>query len=178
MTMARQFRKRFYYAARAFGPPEDLLTQLGNRRGVKGSEIDFVLFSHAHWYFFQIFFMFTEGSLSKFKKMFQMRIDILDQEQLNIVHLATPPIQNQHEMGYFFELKSKTENFSEFTGPWQKFGAFEKAYDFLGDGSLWVIQAPGRMPGNLIYCVLLKQENGLFLVIVVIVCMPISMPSI
>jgi len=40
----------FYGPARAFGPKEDLATQIAKRRGVKGSEIDAVLFSHAHWY--------------------------------------------------------------------------------------------------------------------------------
>lgn len=36
-----------------------------------------------------------------------------------------------------------------FWGPWMKFGAFEKAMDFLGNGSLWVLEAPGYMLGNL-----------------------------
>ena len=40
----------FYGPARAFGPKEDLPTQIEKRRGVKASEIDAVLFSHAHWY--------------------------------------------------------------------------------------------------------------------------------
>lgn len=39
----------FYGPARGFGPKNDLPTQLEKRRGVKGSEIDAVLFSHAHW---------------------------------------------------------------------------------------------------------------------------------
>jgi len=42
-------QKVFYGPARAFGPKEDLATQLEQRRGVKASEIDAVLFSHAHW---------------------------------------------------------------------------------------------------------------------------------
>jgi hypothetical protein len=39
----------FYGPARGFGPKDDLPTQLEKRRGIKGSEIDAVLFSHAHW---------------------------------------------------------------------------------------------------------------------------------
>ncbi|OAL42547.1 Metallo-hydrolase/oxidoreductase [Pyrenochaeta sp. DS3sAY3a] len=37
----------------------------------------------------------------------------------------------------------------ELSGPWVQWGHFEKAMDLFGDGSFWVIQAPGHMPGNL-----------------------------
>jgi len=37
----------------------------------------------------------------------------------------------------------------ELSGEWVPFGPFEKALDFFGDGSFWVIQAPGHMEGNL-----------------------------
>lgn len=49
----------------------------------------------------------------------------------------------------FFHPEKATENCTEIKGEWQTFGPFKKAVDFLGDGSLWVIQAPGHMPGNL-----------------------------
>jgi hypothetical protein len=65
--------------------------------------------------------------------------------------------------GHFFDTKHQTEKFSEYSGPWQKFGAFEKAFDFFGDGSLWVIQAPGHMPGNLICCC--RIESGEWLIL-------------
>jgi hypothetical protein len=65
--------------------------------------------------------------------------------------------------GYFFDEKHQTEKFSEYTGPWQKFGAFEKAFDFFGDGSLWVIQAPGHMPGNLICCCRIQSGEWVIL---------------
>jgi glyoxylase-like metal-dependent hydrolase (beta-lactamase superfamily II) len=50
-----------------------------------------------------------------------------------------------------------TEAWAEFTGSWVPFGPFDKALDFFGDGSLWVIQAPGHMPGNL--CAAVKLEG-------------------
>jgi len=65
--------------------------------------------------------------------------------------------------GYFFDPKKATEKFSEHSGPWQKFGAFEKALDYFGDGSLWVIQAPGHMPGNLICCC--RIETGEWIIL-------------
>jgi hypothetical protein len=49
----------------------------------------------------------------------------------------------------FFHPDLATEKCEELTGEWQPFGPFDKALDFLGDGSLWVIQAPGHMVGNL-----------------------------
>jgi glyoxylase-like metal-dependent hydrolase (beta-lactamase superfamily II) len=46
----------------------------------------------------------------------------------------------------------------ELHGPWQMFGPFTKAMDYFGDGSFWIIQAPGHMPGNL--CAVVKLEDG------------------
>lgn len=51
--------------------------------------------------------------------------------------------------GAFFDPQNATENSTELTGPWVPFGPFERAMDFLGDGSLWLVDAPGHMPGNL-----------------------------
>jgi hypothetical protein len=60
--------------------------------------------------------------------------------------------------GHLFDPVHRTENVSEHSGTWTKFGSFEKALDFFGDKSLWVIQAPGHMPGNLICCC--RIESG------------------
>ncbi len=49
----------------------------------------------------------------------------------------------------FFHPENATEKCEELRGDWQEFGPFEKALDFIGDGSLWIIQAPGHMAGNL-----------------------------
>jgi hypothetical protein len=65
--------------------------------------------------------------------------------------------------GHFFDPNAQTEKFSEHTGPWQKFGSFKKAKDFFGDGSLWVIQAPGHMPGNLICCCRIQSGEWIVL---------------
>lgn len=49
----------------------------------------------------------------------------------------------------FFHPEKAIEKCTEFEGEWRPFGPFEEAIDFLGDGSLWIIKAPGHMPGNL-----------------------------
>lgn len=60
--------------------------------------------------------------------------------------------------GHFFDPEKSTENWEELSGPWQKFGPFDRAMDFFGDGSFWIMQAPGHMPGNL--CAAAKLEDG------------------
>ncbi|KAM3548220.1 hypothetical protein ARSEF4850_009539 [Beauveria asiatica] len=43
---------------------------------------------------------------------------------------------------------------------WCRIGPFENGYDFFGDGSLWLVQAPGHFPGNLAALVRTKNRNG------------------
>ncbi len=47
-----------------------------------------------------------------------------------------PPSGNVRELSY-----EKDE--------WKPWGPFEKAFDFFGDGSFWLVNAPGHMPGHL-----------------------------
>jgi glyoxylase-like metal-dependent hydrolase (beta-lactamase superfamily II) len=60
--------------------------------------------------------------------------------------------------GRFFDPEKKTERWEELEGPWTKFGPFDQAMDYFGDGSFWIIQAPGHMPGNL--CAAVRLEGG------------------
>lgn len=59
--------------------------------------------------------------------------------------------------GQYFDTEAATEKVEELTGPWKRFGPFEKAMDYFGDGSFWVVQAPGHMPGN---CVAVARTKG------------------
>lgn len=60
--------------------------------------------------------------------------------------------------GRYFDPSLHTQDWKELEGPWVKFGAFEKAMDFFGNASFWIIQAPGHMPGNL--CALAHVGEG------------------
>ncbi|KAG9381998.1 hypothetical protein A1F94_007652 [Pyrenophora tritici-repentis] len=51
--------------------------------------------------------------------------------------------------GRFFDPEDSTEDWDELQGHWKPFGSFEKALDYFGDGSFWVLDAPGHMAGNL-----------------------------
>jgi len=42
-----------------------------------------------------------------------------------------------------------TEPIEEFTGPWVRFSPFDTAMDYFGDGSFWIGDAPGHLPGNI-----------------------------
>jgi len=77
-------------------------------------------------------------------------------------HLSSPACQWD---GHFFDPSPsrRTEPLEEFDGPWVPFGPFEKAMDFFGDGSLWFIQAPGHLPGNL--CAAARVESGEWVVL-------------
>jgi glyoxylase-like metal-dependent hydrolase (beta-lactamase superfamily II) len=70
-------------------------------------------------------------------------------------HLADPNVQWD---GRYFDPERATERWKELDGPWTPFGPFEKAMDYFGDGSFWVIQAPGHMAGNL--CAAAKVDGG------------------
>jgi glyoxylase-like metal-dependent hydrolase (beta-lactamase superfamily II) len=65
--------------------------------------------------------------------------------------------------GRFFDPKRATENVAEFTGPWRQFGSFDKAMDYFGDGSFWIVQAPGHMPGNCLAVARLRSGDWICL---------------
>lgn len=70
-------------------------------------------------------------------------------------HMADPSLQWD---GRFFDPERATERWSELQGPWVPFGPFESALDYFGDGSFWVIRAPGHMAGNL--CAAARIKGG------------------
>lgn len=59
--------------------------------------------------------------------------------------------------GRYFDGKGyATERWEELSGPWKRFGPFDKVMDFFGDGSFLIVDAPGHMPGNL--CALVRLD--------------------
>jgi len=70
-------------------------------------------------------------------------------------HMANPDIQWD---GRFFDPERATERWDELHGPWVPFGPFERALDYFGDGSFWIMQAPGHMAGNL--CAAARLQSG------------------
>lgn len=68
-----------------------------------------------------------------------------------------PAISHKYDPRIFDPEVSK-EHWSELQGPWGPFGVFDHAMDVFGNGSFWIIQAPGHMPGNL--CAAARVEGG------------------
>ncbi|KAL4865048.1 hypothetical protein BDV12DRAFT_211274 [Aspergillus spectabilis] len=65
--------------------------------------------------------------------------------------------------GRYFDPERATERWETLQGPWIQFGPFEHAMNFFGDGSFWIIQAPGHMPGNLCACARLPSGEWVML---------------
>ncbi|KAJ4296316.1 hypothetical protein N0V90_006361 [Kalmusia sp. IMI 367209] len=128
------------------GPRRSIGQQL-SERGVLSARIEAVLFSHAHWdhcrpirdEFPNATAYFGPGT----------------KDGCSPGHLADV---NAQWDGRFFDPERATERCEELAGPWVPFGPFERAKDFFGDGSFWVIQAPGHMSGNL--CAAARLESG------------------
>lgn len=65
---------------------------------------------------------------------------------------------------YFGKPEHVTERWAELQGDWVPFASFKRALDFFGDGTFWIIDAPGHMPGNL--CAAAKlQESGQWVIL-------------
>lgn len=119
------------------GPRRSIVQQL-SERGVTADQIDTVLFSHAHWdhsrpisdIFHNATAFFGPGTRSYCAPG----------------HMKDPDLQWD---GRFFDPEHATEKWSELNGDWVPFGPFEKALDYFGDASFWIVAAPGHMPGNL-----------------------------
>lgn len=65
--------------------------------------------------------------------------------------------------GRFFDPNHATERWDELGGSWRKFGPFDAALDYFGDGSFWIIQSPGHMPGNLSAAARLRDGHWVLL---------------
>jgi hypothetical protein len=65
--------------------------------------------------------------------------------------------------GRYFDYNHATEKAEELAGPWGPLGPFEKAMDYFGDGSFWIVQAAGHMPGNCLSVARLKSGDWICL---------------
>jgi glyoxylase-like metal-dependent hydrolase (beta-lactamase superfamily II) len=132
-------------------------------RGVQAEQIDKVLFryvivisyalfltssSHAHW-----------DHCRPIREVFPKATAVFGpgtKEACSPGHFKDASMQWD---GRYFDPERATEKMEEFTGPWQQFGPFDRAMDYFGDGSFWIIQAPGHMPGNCLAVARLKTGD-------------------
>ncbi|PVI02246.1 Metallo-hydrolase/oxidoreductase [Periconia macrospinosa] len=134
------------------GPRKSLTMQL-HERGVAPEDIDTVLFSHAHFDHARPISPTFPNATAFFGAG--------TKAYCAPGHLSSPASQWD---GRFFDPNLATEKCEEILssagdeGRWIPFGPFDKALDYFGDGSFWIIQAPGHMPGNL--CAAARLEGG------------------
>ncbi|USP76879.1 uncharacterized protein yc1106_04153 [Curvularia clavata] len=119
------------------GPRRTIVQQL-SERGVAAQEIDTVLFSHAHFDHCRPISNLFPNATAYFGPGTKASCEP--------GHMKNPNLQWD---GRFFDPDHATEKWQELEGEWQPFGPFEKALDYFGDGSFWILDAPGHMPGNL-----------------------------
>ncbi|KAE8163788.1 hypothetical protein BDV40DRAFT_287492 [Aspergillus tamarii] len=131
-------------------PRESIQKQIERRNGVSADEIDTILLSHAHYDHCR--------PVSQTFKNATVLFGPGTSEYCAPGHFMNP---SSPWDGRYFDPEQATEQWETLQGPWTCFGPFERAMDFFGDGSFWVIQAPGHMPGNLAACARLATGEAL-----------------
>ncbi|KAH7000691.1 beta-lactamase-like protein [Ilyonectria destructans] len=137
-------------SARPVGPRQTLTVQL-NKLGITAGQISSVIFSHAHWDHYRPISQEFPNAKSFFGP--------------GTKAYCTPghfengqPTSAIEWDGRFFDISGfATEVWEELDGTWIPLGPFDRGLDFFGDGSFWIIDAPGHMPGNL--CAAAKLEG-------------------
>ncbi|OJJ55817.1 hypothetical protein ASPSYDRAFT_48061 [Aspergillus sydowii CBS 593.65] len=133
-------------------PRERIPDQIKRRSGIGADRVDTIILSHAHFDHCRP----AKGTFPNATVLFGPGTS----EYCSPGHLAdlTSPWD-----GRYFDPERATERWETLAGPWVAFGPFERAMDFFGDGSFWVIQAPGHMPGNLCACARLQSGEWIML---------------
>ncbi|EUC39468.1 hypothetical protein COCMIDRAFT_10448 [Bipolaris oryzae ATCC 44560] len=133
------------------GPRRTVVQQL-SERGVSATDIDSVIFSHAHWDHCR--------PISDVFPNAKARFGPGTKSACQPGHWKDP---NSQWDGRFFDPEHATETLEELQGDWKQFGPFERALDYFRDGSFWILDAPGHMPGNLAAAA--RLQNGEWVVL-------------
>ncbi|WAO95250.1 Lactamase-B domain-containing protein [Fusarium falciforme] len=138
------------------GPRRSLVNQLADL-GVASEQIDTVIFSHAHWDHCRP----IKSEFPNAKVLFGPGTG----SHCSPGHIRDGKVQPmvQWDSRFFGTSDVCTDPYEELKGPWKPWGPFEQALDYFGDGSFWILQAPGHMKGNLAACVRLKSGEWVLL---------------
>lgn len=112
------------------------------------ADIDTIFFSHAHWDHCRPF----RGEFPNANALFGP--GTLFHCRPGHIRDGQPTMASQWDSRFFSaDPDVQTEPCAELQGPWVPWGPFDEAMYYFGDGSFWIIKAPGHMPGNLAACV-------------------------
>ncbi|KAH7133867.1 beta-lactamase-like protein [Dactylonectria macrodidyma] len=133
------------------GPRRCLVDQLADL-GVRSEEIDTIIFSHAHWDHCRP----VKTEFPNAKVVFGPGTGA----HCSPGHIRDGEIQPmvQWDSRFFGARDVCTDQYQELEGSWTPWGPFDQALDYLGDGSFWILTAPGHMEGNLAACA--RLESG------------------
>lgn len=111
--------------------------------------------SHAHWdHIFPVATHFPQAKL------------LCGPGTLRLTAESWPEHPSSHFDGRIWNPQSSDLPIQELPDPvrdtdyWKKIGPFDHGHDFFGDGSFWLIRAPGHCQGNLIALVRTKNKLG------------------
>ncbi|KAG8631283.1 hypothetical protein KVT40_000423 [Elsinoe batatas] len=125
----------------ARSPRLSLIEQL-KKRGVQAEDISVVIFSHHHWDHSRPIRSMFPNATGYFG------LGTWDHFAPGLFHEEPYDPAGKGDANFFHPTKA-TERSKELSGSWIPYGPFDRAMDFFRDGSLWVLDAPGHMPGNL-----------------------------
>ena len=114
---------------------QDVVESLA-KGGTSPEEIDFVCISHAHW-------DHVGDTLPFNKSQF-----IVGAAVQSILGIGYPADQNSFFSSTLFP-SDRTRFLEPSAEEWKPLGPFPLALDFYGDGSLYIVDAPGHLPGHI-----------------------------
>ncbi|KAI1343121.1 beta-lactamase-like protein [Xylariaceae sp. FL0016] len=127
--------------------------------GLTPRDIDYVMYSHVHWDhvgeprdFSNSTFVVGHGSLELLTEENSLRgghsffeSDLLDPSRT--IGLSNPRCVEQH--GNMSLSSSALSSKADFSRPWTSLQGLPSVLDLFGDGSLYIVDAPGHLPGHI-----------------------------
>ena len=123
--------------------------------GEDPNEVKFIIASHAHWDH-----MFPAGAFLPNAKV------LCGAGTFEFAKASWPGKPEGTFDARIWDQKNAELPIEEFPSPdaapqnWQRLGPYKNAHDFFGDGSFWILDAPGHCLGNLAALARVKSRSG------------------
>jgi len=134
---------------RAFEPlsvPQDIIEGL-ERGGLKPDDIEYVCLSHIHW------------DHTGNTRLFGTSKFLIGKDAIPLIETGYPKSADSHFENDIVPL-DRTTFLDPADGQWKPLGPFPNALDFLGDGSLYIVDTPGHLPGHITILARTSADGG------------------